>query len=279
MKLLAIDSSGQVASIALLEDNTITAEFTILYKNSHSQTLLPMLENVRERLGLDLHSLDAIAVAAGPGSFTGLRIGSATAKGIGLALNIPLISVSTVDAMAYNFYGMEENTLICPIMDARRNQVYTGIYHFTTQMTETERTSEALHMTETAPGSESSQMKDAGKTSEALEQMQEFETLLPASAISIEELIETCNGLAMGNRVLFTGDGIPVYEKILRDKMQKPFLFAAPGMNRQKAIGVALLGAKYYQEGRLETAADHKPIYLRVSQAERERMEKQNMTM
>ena len=77
---------------------------------------------------LDLTTIDAIAIAAGPGSFTGLRIGSATAKGLGLALKKPLIAIPTVDALAYNLYGTDR--LICPIMDARRNQVYTGIYEF-----------------------------------------------------------------------------------------------------------------------------------------------------
>ena len=87
-----------------------------------------MLDELRRMTELDLHTIDAIAVAAGPGSFTGLRIGSATAKGLGFALDIPIIPVPTVDALAYNLYGSDK--LICPLMDARRNQVYTGLYEF-----------------------------------------------------------------------------------------------------------------------------------------------------
>ena len=102
MKLLAIDSSGLVASVAVIEEETLVAEYTMNYKKTHSQTLLPMLEEIKKSIDLDLSSIDAIAVAAGPGSFTGLRIGSATAKGLGLALDKPLISVPTVDAQAYN---------------------------------------------------------------------------------------------------------------------------------------------------------------------------------
>ena len=128
MKILAIDSSGLVASVAVVEDETLLAEFTIDYKKTHSQTLLPMLDQMAKMIELDLNSIDAIAVAGGPGSFTGLRIGSATAKGLGLALDKPLLHIPTVDALAYNLYGVE--TLICPIMDARRNQVYTGVYRF-----------------------------------------------------------------------------------------------------------------------------------------------------
>ena len=93
MKLLAIDSSGLVASVAVIEEETLVAEYTMNYKKTHSQTLLPMLEEIKKSIDLDLSSIDAIAVAAGPGSFTGLRIGSATAKGLGLALDKPLISV------------------------------------------------------------------------------------------------------------------------------------------------------------------------------------------
>ena len=128
MKILALDSSGIVASVAVVEDDTLLAEYTVNYKKTHSQTLLPMLDEIVKMTELELESVDAIAVAAGPGSFTGLRIGSATAKGLGLALKKPLVAVPTVDALAYNLYDAQG--LICPIMDARRKQVYTGIYRF-----------------------------------------------------------------------------------------------------------------------------------------------------
>ena len=84
MKILGLDSSGLVASVALVEDDQLVAEYTTNYKKTHSQTLLPMLDEITRMVELDLHTIDAIAVAAGPGSFTGLRIGSATAKGLGL---------------------------------------------------------------------------------------------------------------------------------------------------------------------------------------------------
>lgn len=128
MKILALDSSGLVASVALVEDEVLLAEYTVNYKKTHSQTLLPMLDTIGTMIDLDLSTIDAIAVAAGPGSFTGLRIGSATAKGLGLALDKPIVGVPTVDALAYNLYDCEK--IICPMMDARRNQVYTGLYTF-----------------------------------------------------------------------------------------------------------------------------------------------------
>ena len=114
MKILAIDSSGMVASIAVVEGEKLIGEFTVNYKKTHSQTLLPMLDELAKMIELDLDTIDAIAVAAGPGSFTGLRIGSATAKGLGLALDKPLISVPTVDGLAYNLFS--SSTLVCPLM-------------------------------------------------------------------------------------------------------------------------------------------------------------------
>lgn len=126
MNILGIESSSLVASVALLKDDILIAEYTVNFKKTHSQTLLPMLDEIVTMTGISLNDMDAIAVSAGPGSFTGLRIGSATGKGLGLALKKPLISVPTIDAMAYQLYGCA--SLVCPIMDARREQVYTGIY-------------------------------------------------------------------------------------------------------------------------------------------------------
>ena len=120
MRILAIDSSGLVATVAVVEEeNEISktiAEYTINYKKTHSQTLLPMLDEIVKMTDMNLDTIDAIAVAGGPGSFTGLRIGSATAKGLGLALKKPLIHVPTVDGLAYNLCYTDR--IICPIMDA-----------------------------------------------------------------------------------------------------------------------------------------------------------------
>ncbi|MEA4973239.1 tRNA threonylcarbamoyladenosine biosynthesis protein TsaB [bioreactor metagenome] len=126
MKILAIEASGSAASVALTEDNVLRAEFTLNYKMTHSQTLMPLIDIIKKYLNLDLNTIDFVACSAGPGSFTGLRIGAATAKGIAMGINKPVVPVSTLAAMAYNVYMTD--TLICPIMDARRRQVYTGMY-------------------------------------------------------------------------------------------------------------------------------------------------------
>lgn len=126
MKVLAIDSSGLVASVAIVTEDELLAEYTINYRKTHSQTLLPMLDEIVKITNINLKDIDAIAISKGPGSFTGLRIGSATAKGLAMVLDIPIIPVATVDGLAYNLY--KSDNIICPLMDARRNQVYTGLY-------------------------------------------------------------------------------------------------------------------------------------------------------
>lgn len=244
MRVLAIDSSGLTATVAVVEDTQTIAEYTVNYKKTHSQTLLPMIDEMAKMVELDLEKVDAIAVAGGPGSFTGLRIGSATAKGLGLALDKPLIHVPTVDALAYNVYGCDD--LICPIMDARRKQVYTGIYTFSIKA----GAKEGTNLVEPV-----------------------FQVLKMQMAISVEDLIKRLNNY--GRRVVFLGDGVPVYKDMLAEGLKVPYSFAPSYMNRQRAAVVGALGIRYYKAGRYEAAWEHKPEYLRVSQAERERAERE----
>jgi len=129
MKVLAIDSSGITASAAVADGNNVIAEFTVNNRQTHSQTLLPMVDKVVKMSEVPLADIYAIAVAAGPGSFTGLRIGSATAKGLGLALGKPVVPVPSLDGLAYR--AACYSGIICPLMDARRNQVYAAAYHIT----------------------------------------------------------------------------------------------------------------------------------------------------
>ena len=238
MKILALDSSGLVASVAIVEEidgnQNLLAEYTVNYKKTHSQTLLPMLDEIARMIELDLNTIDAIAVAAGPGSFTGLRIGSATAKGLGLALDKPLVHVPTVDALAYNLYGTDR--VICPLMDARRNQVYTGIYEFRNN---------------------------------------ELSVIEPQMAVGIEVIAGKLR--ALGREVVFLGDGVPVFRKALMEELMQgmDFSFAPAHLNKQRAGAVAALAVSYVRAGKIETAAEHRPDYLRPSQAERERAEKE----
>ncbi len=232
MKILGLDSSGLVASVAVVEDDNLLGEYTVNYKKTHSQTLLPMLDAVVRMTELELASIDAIAVAGGPGSFTGLRIGSATAKGLGLALERPVVNVPTVDALAYNLAGCRD--LVCPLMDARRSQTYTGLYRFSgNEMTAVRR----------------------------------------QCAVGIGEVAGWLN--ERGEPVVFLGDGVPVFLPYLREHLAVPWTLAPAHLSKQRAGAVAALGLKYYAAGIWESAQAHAPEYLRLSQAERERKEKQ----
>jgi 1-acyl-sn-glycerol-3-phosphate acyltransferase len=126
MRILAIESSAVTASVAILTDDVLTAEYTVNYKKTHSQTLLPMIDEICKMTETEPESFDLIAVSQGPGSFTGLRIGAATGKGIALALDKKMVAVPTLKAMAYNV--SETDYLICPVMDARRQHLYTALY-------------------------------------------------------------------------------------------------------------------------------------------------------
>ncbi len=236
MKILALDSSGLVASVALAQDDTLIAEYTVQYKKTHSQTLFPMLEEIRNMVELDLSTVDAIAVASGPGSFTGLRIGSATAKGLAFALDRPVVPVPTLDGLAYQMYGTD--ALVCPIMDARRNQVYTGIYAF-------------------ADG----------------ENGYDMNVIKAGCALSFDEIAQELNRI--GRKVIFIGDGIPVFRERMKELLRTPYSLAPAHRNRQSAACIAALGIRYYAQGRAVNGAGYVPEYLRLSQAERERQEEE----
>ena len=220
--------------MAVVEDNELIAEYTTNYKKTHSQTLLPMLNDIKEMIDLDLNCIDYIAVAAGPGSFTGLRIASATVKGMGLALKKDIVEVPTLEGLAYNLCGTDK--YVCPLMDARRNQVYTGLYRF-----------------------------------EKEDNDWIMETVRKQCAVDVREIIGICNEL--GQEVVFLGDGVPVYRKQIEELIQVPYSFAPAHMNRQRAASVAALACRYAEAGKIVPAAEHEPDYLRKSQAEREREE------
>lgn len=126
MRVLGIDTSSLVATIAIMEDDNLISEYTINSPMTHSQKLMPMLEELLINNDLRVKDMDMIAISLGPGSFTGVRIGVSTVKGLAHPHNIPVMGVSSIEAMAMNI--PYSDMLICPIMDARRNQVYTGMY-------------------------------------------------------------------------------------------------------------------------------------------------------
>ena len=239
MKILGIDSSGMVASVAIIQDDVIKAEYTMNHKKTHSETLLPMIVEIVKTSEIRLEELDAIAIAAGPGSFTGLRIGAATAKGLAMAIDKPIIPVKTCEGLAFNMWGADG--LIVPMIDARRNQVYTGIY----------------------------QVKG------------NVEVLMDQTPMDIHELVEKVNEMATFDgkpfsEVTFLGDGVPIYEDVIWKEIKLPCKTAPASISRQRAASVATYGEILYKEKKFVNADDFAPEYLRKSQAERVRDEKSN---
>lgn len=229
MKILAIDTTGHTASVAIITEDKLIAEFTLNNKLTHSQTILPMVAELCQKSETVLAEVDYIACAAGPGSFTGLRIGAATAKGLAFALQKEIVPVPTLDALAYNVFETEK--IICPIMDARRNQVYTALYQW-----------------------------EDGRLCRLTELL----------AISIDEVIKLAEGYQ--KRVVFLGDGVAVHRSRLE---QNPdFIIAPPHCRLQRAAAVGALALQLVAAGKAIPSNALELIYLRKSQAEREREER-----
>ena len=240
MKILAIESSGGCASCAILEDDNILIEKTGPFKVTHSETLMPMIADAFREMHLNASDMDLIAVSGGPGSFTGLRIGSATAKGLGFALGKQLVHVPTLDALSCNFRDSED--VIVPLMDARRGQVYTGIYRF-----------------EKDPEGEP-----------------QLVTLLQGCAVPVEELLDIINEKYASCRIIFTGDGTAPSKELIESTLKAEYAFAEGADALQRAGSVGLLGFSLYKKGMAHDAAAEAPEYLRPSQAERVRAGKEN---
>ena len=236
MKILAIDTSGQPCTVAILEDETLRASYTVDLKRTHSETLLPMIDNLFANTGMMKSEIDLIACAAGPGSFTGLRIGASTAKGIGLALEKPVIPVPTLLSLSYNACVSQMD--IVPMMDARRGQVYTGIYRY----------------------------KDGGVSLP--------EIVMEQCAVPVEELIGVIN--ENDRSVLFLGDAVPVFKEKIGFLTKTKYSFAPAFLSRQRAGALAEVSLLLYKEGAAVSADDFRPDYLRLSQAERERLERED---
>jgi tRNA threonylcarbamoyladenosine biosynthesis protein TsaB len=227
MKILSLDSSATVATVALTEDGKLLAEYTLNNGNTHSETLLPMIENILRELRLEASDIDAFALSEGPGSFTGVRIGAATIKGLAFGREKPCIGVSSLEALAYNFIG--ESGIVASAMDARRSQVYTSIFRVNNG---------------------------------------EIERLTEDMAIPVDELCEML-GKYEGERIFLSGDGANLVSTKLGDRAEYDEQRAG-----QNAYSVALCAYRAYKAGKSTTDSELRPTYLRLAQAERERLEK-----
>ena len=229
MLILAFETSAKAASAALLEEGKLLGES---YQNTHSQTLMVMAEDLLKQCGKSVEDVTAVAVAEGPGSFTGVRIGVAAAKGFAWGKNLPCYGVSTLEAMAESL-GIYEG-YVCPVMDARRSQVYNALFYV-----------------------------NRGTVARVKEDR----------AIALSDLAEELK--ALEGPVYLVGDGSDLTHRTLSGEI--PNLVLPPEHRKhQRAVGVALLAAKAAASGKTGDGAALQPNYLRLSQAERERLEKEN---
>lgn len=224
MLILAFESSAKPASVALVQDGRLLSQYTQCSALTHSRTLLPMAEDMLKNAELSLADVDLLAVAHGPGSFTGIRIGVSAVKGLAWAGDKPCVGVSTLEAMAWNGIGFEG--YVCPVMDARRSQVYNAIFKIENGC--------PVRVSEDRP-------------------------------IALEELVSEVREL--GEPVLLVGDGAELTKKYF-DEHGIESRIAPENIRWQSAWGVAM-AAQSMKPG---TADELLPVYLRLSQAERERL-------
>jgi len=223
LNILAIESAAISAGAAVLCGDTLLSEQFVNNGHTHSQTLLPLVDAALSAAGKTLGDMDAVAVSAGPGSFTGVRIGMATAKGLALGADLPLIPVPTLLGLAYTMVAYEG--IIVPIMDARRGEVYTATYR----------------------------ARDS-----------RIEEVTPMRAIPLSDLVSQLD------TALFVGDGVAVHRAAIMDKMGDRARFAPAHLVHHRAASVAMAAQTISPLSPHEVA----PFYLRLSQAEREYLEK-----
>ena len=228
MKILSLDTSAEVCTAALCEDSKLIAETTVNTGNTHSQTLLPVIEQLLKITETSVSEIDCFACSTGPGSFTGVRIGVSTIKGMAYGKNKPCVSVSTLEALVYNLVGCDG--IICPVMNARRNQVYNALF----------------------------ECKNG-----------EIVRLCPDRALSIDELDEELS--TNTSAIYLVGDG---YDITARGFKKTSISYVPERQRVQSAYSVARCAAKKISAGEILTDAELVPIYLRPSQAERERNER-----
>ncbi len=226
MLILAFESSAKAASVALLDGDRLISQYSQCSGLTHSRTLLPMAEDMLKNAEMSINDVDLIAVAHGPGSFTGIRIGVSTVKGLAWAAGKPCTGVSTLEAMAW--HGVSHGGYICPVMDARRSQVYNALF----------------------------EIRD-GKP----------HRLCPDRPIALSELAEEVRSL--NAPVFLVGDGAELCMKYFNDNNISCSI-APENLRWQSAWGVAM-AARELEPG---TADSLLPVYLRLSQAERERQER-----
>ena len=241
MLILALDSTAQVGSVALCDNEHLLAECTLNTGNTHSETLLPTVEFILKSCGVTVDDVDLFACTAGPGSFTGVRIGAATVKGLAFGKGKPCAGVSTLEALATNARAFDG--IICPCMNARRQQVYNALF----------------------------ESKDGKLT-----------RLCEDRALAIEDLLKEVSASAPEKKIYLVGDGAELVIDFdeFGDKfpsLDHRMILLEERLRNQSGYSVAMVALKAYRNGFTCSDTELAPVYLRPSQAERVRMEKLNV--
>ena len=230
MITLAVDSSSKVATVALMKNDRLLGEITLNDKREHSVILISIINDLLKNNDMTISDIDGFVVSKGPGSFTGLRIGMATIKGLSFGTGKPYISISSLDALALSVSNFDG--LICPIMDALRNSVYTSLY-------------------KSSPNSEGTP---------------ELEKLIDYTDLDIDDLIELIK--SKNEKVIFIGDGLDKYKDYLKENCPNCY-FPPNHLNIIRASSLGEIGAKLLMNGQYDDP-NSTPFYLKKPQAERE---------
>lgn len=230
MRALAVDTSTATAGIAVVDETGLLAEFLLRDMKTHSQKLVPMLSEILDSLGIKPSDIDIYAAITGPGSFTGIRIGVTTVKSLAYTLNKPTAGITSLDALAYAAAVSEDN-LVCPIMDARNNQVYTALYRY---------------------------------RSGALENLSGY------LGLHVSELVKLIEDRAGDSKVLFTGDGVLLHRDFFKIELGERCMFMPDFTLQQIAASAARLALTKASTKDTVDCMELMPFYLRPSQAERE---------
>ncbi|ACB83996.1 tRNA (adenosine(37)-N6)-threonylcarbamoyltransferase complex dimerization subunit type 1 TsaB [Natranaerobius thermophilus] len=235
MKVLGIDTATKTCCVALIDGNKLMGEFILNNFQTHSERLMPLIDKLLDSLGIKIDEIEGIAVSRGPGAFTGLRIGIGTAQGLAMGNEIPLVGVSTLDALAY-----QRATLgyICPIMDAKKQELYTSLYYV---------------------------------NEKEIEQVWDYSIMKPKDLIA-----ELNNDLTDRDIITFVGDGFSPYKEELLSDVVASVNYSTGDLELNRGFSIARLGLNKINVGEGCAPEELTPLYLRKSEAERKREEEDN---
>lgn len=232
MLIFGIDTCSMSSSASVVSDEKMIAQFSVNHKKTHSERIMPQIEAMLEAADISIGDINAFAAAVGPGSFTGVRIGVATAKALAQAQGKPCIAVSALEGLAAG--SVTFNGIICPILDARRNQVYNGLFE-----------------------------SDGRK----------LKRISDDRALPLEDLLNELKNT--DKNIIFMGDGVPVFKTAIADSLKERAFFAPLPLVFNQAASIAQIGLEKLKNGETVSYGELVPEYVRLSQAEQEKLRRE----